>query len=42
MKKFSELSKEQQKYIQVKETIEQELNEKEQEINNLKNEIKEL
>ena len=29
MKKFSELSKEQQKYIQVKETIEQELNEKE-------------
>ena len=42
MKKFSELSKEQQKYIQVKETIEQELNEKEQELNNLKNEIKEL
>ena len=33
MKKFSELSKEQQKYIKVKETIEQELNEKEQELN---------
>ena len=32
MKKFSELSKEQQKYIKVKETIEQELNEKEQEL----------
>ena len=28
MKKFSELSKEQQEYIKVKETIEQELNEK--------------
>ena len=33
MKKFSELSKEQQKYIKVKETVEQELNEKEQELN---------
>ena len=28
MKKFSKLSKEQQKYIKAKETIEQELNEK--------------
>ena len=39
MKKFSELSKEQQKYIKVKETIEQELNEKEQELNKKEQEL---
>ena len=39
MKKFSELSKEQQKHIKVKETIEQELNEKEQELNKKEQEL---
>ena len=39
MKKFSELSKEQQKYIKVKETIEQKLNEKEQELNKKEQEL---
>ena len=38
MKKFSELSKEQQKYIEEKK-IEQELNEKEQELNDFKKSI---
>ena len=39
MKKFSELSKEQQEYIKVKETIEQELNEKKQELNKKEQEL---
>ena len=42
MKKFSELSKEQQKYIKAKEAIEQELNEKEKELANNKTKIIDL
>ena len=36
MKKFNELSKEKQKYIEEKKIIEQEINKKEQELNDLK------
>ena len=39
IKKFSELSKEQQKYIEEKNIIEQELKEKEQELNEKKTRI---
>ena len=39
MKKFSELSNEKQKYIKVKKTIEQELNEEKQELNKKEQEL---